>query len=326
MQDYTKNGLKILMIAIIVTTIGTIVLSLLLHNFFNTIVQEEMSIDIVMNMFFTIIPGTIIVGIGGLLLLIGAILLLVGRKEFGEKHQKFITYALVIWVISFVIGIILGAMGEFMSSSTSSFSVFSTPDTSEIISSINTAAIINAASGIISAVLGGLVWVFGLYHLEDKKGKNVLFGAYAATIATAVISNVYILAFYDDLIKSEIFQSAINSESYTSASQILTLFQGFGDILIIALIGGIITNILLFFAIYIAYQRISSGELVPVTPVNPNLRMCKTCGRQGPTGSVVCAYCGSRFGPDPNQPKRCMSCGRVVPSDSSICPYCGKPV
>ena len=52
-------------------------------------------------------------GIGGLCSLIGIILLIVGRKEFGERHRKFVIYALILFILSIVIPTIIIAAATF---------------------------------------------------------------------------------------------------------------------------------------------------------------------------------------------------------------------
>ena len=37
-------------------------------------------------------------GIGGLCSFVGIILLILGRKEFGEKHRKFVIYAIILFI------------------------------------------------------------------------------------------------------------------------------------------------------------------------------------------------------------------------------------
>ncbi|MCK5459333.1 MAG: hypothetical protein KAI20_05535, partial [Thermoplasmatales archaeon] len=50
-------------------------------------------------------------GIGGLCSFVGIILLILGRKEFGEKHRKFVIYAIILFILAIVIpGIIVGAV------------------------------------------------------------------------------------------------------------------------------------------------------------------------------------------------------------------------
>jgi len=43
----------------------------------------------------TAIALSVIGAIGGLISLIGAIIYILGRKEFGEKHSKFVIYATI---------------------------------------------------------------------------------------------------------------------------------------------------------------------------------------------------------------------------------------
>ena len=84
-----------------------------------------------------------------------------------------------------------------------------------------------------------------------------------------------------------------NSLNTFQNSLISSQLLQFGNLSIVAYILSFIANLLLIFAVYIAYNRIKSGELKQVLP--DYLKRCPYCGRTGPADSIVCAYCGNRF-------------------------------
>ena len=293
MKSYTQKGLMLLMISIIISIIASIIL----YFSWSTIDIESTSVESLMNILIAIIPGLIIAAIGGVLSLIGAILIFMGRNEFGEKHAKYINYALIIILISIGVSVISGVVSSFMQYSSQSSIIFENQDTTAFIESFRTSTIVSSITTAIVSMISGLVWVFGLYNLENDTGKKILIAAYISVVAVAIITAFSMMMFYDELIDSDLFQETINSStssSTLSTSQLLSSLSNLGNTLLIGMIGGAINSALFFFAVYIPYNRIQSGELTQVV--------------------------SDQYG---NQ-KRCMGCGRIVPSDSRICAYCGK--
>jgi hypothetical protein len=191
--------------------------------------------------------------------------------------------------------------------------------TSTITSSIITA---------IGSAIGGLVWVFGLYNLENETGKKILIAAYISMIVTAIAVAISTIMFYEEFINSAVFQELIDSDSYsssTSSTQVFSSLQYLGNTLIIGAIGGVVSNILIFIALYIPYNRIKSGELVP--SLSTHLKRCSNCGREAQPGYTICAYCGNKFesvSVGQGSTRRCDNCGSESRSDYLVCPYCGK--
>jgi len=184
MKEYTKTGLLLLMISEIIAVIAAI----FLYSFWLSFNTENIAPENFTNFFMAIIPGAVIGGIGGLLGLMGAILMLVGRKEFGEKHRKFIFYAVLVFVISIVVSVILVGISLFVTFASVGQSFTSeSPDDMVDFFRNNNFMIITAITTLISATLGGLIWIFGLYQLENKTGRIVLFAAYISMIITATI-------------------------------------------------------------------------------------------------------------------------------------------
>jgi len=217
----------------------------------------------------------IIAGIGGFIVLIGALLIVIGRKEFGEKHQKNTIYAVIVFIVSVVVGVVLSMILSFMTYATTMSSISS----SDTISYNNMPTLI---VGVISAILGGVAYYFLLVELEDERGKNVLYAAIASSIAvTAFIS----------YLSSGI---TIDSSSITSSLNYTAEVARYG-------VFSIISAVVLLFAVYIPYRRINDGELVPkeidafITTTSAPGRVCPNCNREIPTDAKVCPYCGKSF-------------------------------
>lgn len=296
MSDYTKNGLLILMVSLIISIISSIIIALLINNLISSFATENFTSEEIISNIIVIVPASIVTIIAGILFLVAGILILLGRKEFGEKHHKFIKYAIYIFIIYIVVIITFGVTSQIISyTSNNPYSFFQTKDSTSVLNSFNNVLVINSTSNIIGAIIGGLIAVFGLYQLENRKGKNFLFLGYGSSITFSVINSLYLFIFFDDIISSDIFQQLIGSESTSSAyfSSFINLFQGIGDLLIIGIIGTTFTNIFYIIAIYIPYKRIKTGELKPALPIH--LKRCNNCGKATPADSIVCAYCGNRF-------------------------------
>ena len=164
------------------------------------------------------ISAAAIGGVGGLIGLIGAILMLIGRKEFGEKHRKFIFYAVILIVISVIVTVIFTIV---IAATTYLYISQNISNGSE---NMGNALINNNFFTLIffitpiSGSIGGLVWVFGLYQLEDKTGRMILFAAFACIVVTAVVVSMSSMMFFEEFFNSADFQEAINSNSVSSSA------------------------------------------------------------------------------------------------------------
>jgi hypothetical protein len=299
MTNYTKNGLLLLLIAEILAIFTTI----FMYSFWFSFNPDTITPENFQNFFMVLIPAAIIGGIGGLLGLVGAILMLMGRKEFGEKHRQFIFYAVVVFCVGIVISVILVVGTMFMTFFSLSQLSGTSSDPSAavdfILNSMNITTIITP----ITAALGGLVWIFGLYQLENKNGRIVLFAAYGIMVITACAVAISSRLIFGEWLSSVNFEDLLNASSLdpSSYSQLISSSSWIGITGILSLIGNTISNGLLAFALYIPYKRITSGELVPVSPV-----------------------VDSSYHATGRKDRICPNCGRVIPFDANTCPYCGK--
>lgn len=274
MENYTKNGLFLVLIGMIISMIGT-----LLSGIYYTVI----SVDDVSG-FLSSIGLSAIGGIGGIISFIGGILFLVGRKEFGKRHQKFVMYALIILVVGIVITIVVSIAGTFLAIS-GSFVEGVDVDLSGIAPTV----FITIITG---TVIGGLVQFFALYELENDLGRRVLYITFIVSILVAVFIGYFTM---DAL--TELLQAGSAETSYTdfttsySYSASIARYASFG----------IISNILWLIAIYIPYKRIISGDLVPQPlesrdkPDSIPERVCPNCNQSIPNDANHCPYCGKSF-------------------------------
>jgi len=272
MESKTQKGLKFILIGLGVGIILNIVL------FFYSFIQTD---D-----FLSGIIGLSIIGIFaiimGIILLIGAILFLIGKNEFGEKHSKNVTNAAIIYIISiFGVGIISTAV------SFASYGI--TPDNPT--SSLYLSSLL---PGVLGAIFGGLTYYFALKELEDDRGIMLLYLAFAVSIVVTVITSLVTIGYFGDMLTD------ISSGTGATSSNPSTIFNGIIRITRVAIFSSI-SGLLWFMVVYIPYNRIKSGELVPIKNAEP------------------------LFGSSNTAPKRiCPTCGKGIPFDANICPYCGK--
>jgi len=294
MKCFTKNGLLFLIIMQVLTLISVFLLYGLYFSYdFGNITTFDF------NSLFMIIPSAAIGGIGGLIGLIGALFLLLGRKEFGEKHSKFIIYAIIIFIIGIVVNVILVSSVVFMSMFSSDLSSLADSSTSLEFFQNSNFITITFLSAPISAIFGGLTWLFGLYNLEDKRGRIYLFSAVICSICINIITAILSIIYYNNWVNSAAFEEFIESASTSSVtlSSTMSAYTWLGATGVVSLIGGLVAGILFILALYNPYKRISSGEFVPIQKSDTSEpdRRCPNCGRGIPDDANVCPYCQKQF-------------------------------
>ena len=274
MKNYTKNGLIFLIIGTISSMISAGLLGL-----YQFITPDES----VSNLFGMIGFG-IIGGIGGLLFLVGGILFLIGRKEFGERHQKFILYAVIIFVVGIIISGVVGGIGTII---TISQSIANGSETD--ISWVGYSILI---STIIGSITGSLAYVFALYELEDENGKRILYLAFIVSIIIAIIIGYSSMGAIDAMIAD--IPTDGSSTDFTSFFDYTSQLTQYSSL-------GIISNLLWLITLYIPYNRIKKGELVPQktavlgTTTPSSERICPNCQKEIPNDARICPYCGKNF-------------------------------
>jgi len=267
MDCKTGKGLLFLIIGLIFATIYNLLTSV--TSFLTDDATASMAISFLGILSF----------IGGILVLIGLIIFLLGRKEFGQKHQDNVTKAIIIFFVNFIVVIIVVSAIVYMV-----VSAVSTSSTENIANPLSYVFIIIT---VISAILGGLMYYFALVELEDERGKNILYAAIVTSIAISIITSFYVAGILGDFFGS----ISTDPNSYSS----IGFTQDVGRIGIL----GIISSFLYLYALYIPYNRIKNGELVPVvTPTGQSSiprRICPNCNKNIPDDANICPYCGKQF-------------------------------
>lgn len=265
MTNYTKNGLILILIGMIIGIISNV----LFYMFQYLMSNEDIS------SFFGLIGFGIIGGIGGIIVFIGAILFLIGRKEFNEKHQRFVIYAVILVVMNIIVITVLAVIGIFINIAAGG-------------TDFSSSIVLPTLTG---AILGGLVYIFALYELEDEKGRYLLYISYIVSIIIAVV-----IVFYTMGELSDYLNEVISTENQpTNFSSTMAFTSRLSNISVLS----VISNILWAIAVYIPYKRIKDGDLVP-----------QSKKVYDEASSVI--------------DRICPNCIRVIPNDANICPYCGK--
>ncbi|MBN2603706.1 MAG: zinc ribbon domain-containing protein [Candidatus Thermoplasmatota archaeon] len=199
--------------------------------------------------------------------------MILGRKEYTERHRKFVVISLGLFILSIVLSSIIMVVGIVMA-----------------LVNNDTAPIGNAMYAIpIASIIGGIVYVFLLYELEDKNGKIVLISAVILTVMTSTFLAINIQSVFEQTFGSiNISQEEITELSNTFSQKVSEL-SAFS----------IIHNLVMLLAFFMAYKRIDSGDI-------PSSKIDKSSLQSG------------------KDEWYCPHCGRAVPTDANICPYYGK--
>lgn len=226
-----------------------------------------------------------------ILLIIGIVLMFVGRKEYGEKHQRNVVLAGIIFLISFIATIVFVIFAI--------FSVYS----SESFDGLKTLFYVIP----IAAFFDGLVYILLVYSLENSVGKKILFSAFIVSVTLALIVFVFFIptveSFIDDMQEDIENQDTLDGytyygEDYSSnfeeeqieyedkISNMQSEASKYGAL-------GIFGQILFLIALYIPYKRIKNGEIQQKLP--GHLKRCMNCGRVNPGDAIICAFCGNHF-------------------------------
>lgn len=265
MDCNTQKGLYLLIIGSIIMMICSAITSIS-----NLLIKDSGTLIIIIIIGFVSFIGLIIV-------LIGAIIFLIGRKEFGEKHQKNVMNAVILFIISFVLIIIFSIGIALMT-----LSAITTGETFGTYTTFYSILLI-----MISAILGALIYYFALIELENETGKNFLFAGIISSIAISIITSFYYVNMLGDIFGT----ISKGSSDYSS----FAFNQNVG---VIGLLG-IIPSLLYIYSLYIPYKRIKEGELVPIVSSNVkgpySVRICPNCKRSIPFDANICPYCGKRF-------------------------------
>jgi len=270
MTNNTKFGLYLILIGVIISFISSIIL-VPLFFLLNNVSFSGIS--------YLLFPSSIISSVGGILVLIGAIFVIIGRKDYGEKHSKYVIYSIIIFITGFALTVIFSSLIAFFS-----FSSIMTNGTTNLFGYFGVITMI-------ASILFGISYVLFLHELLDKKGKIILYALFVIIIVSGVLTSFFITGVFGQIGQTyNNFQQTDILNNTNINSQLFTL----GILPIFTQILGFISSLLLIIVIYIAYKRVKTGELKPVTSFD-NLKRCINCGKYNPPDSNLCAYCGYRF-------------------------------
>lgn len=266
MNGSTYKGLYYLMISFIISAVFSLIISTA-----TTVIQDE-SILLVISFL------GIFALVAFVLLIVGAVNFLKGKKEFGEKHQKNVDKAVIIFIINIFVTIVLSSVLTYLTIST-----MGSPSTEQG----NTFVPLTTMTlTFISAVLGSLIYYFALIELENETGKTVLYTAMICSIAISVVTSLYVSGMVTQFL-GELPTDTVMSPPFFN--------QNFGIIGILSSIPGL----LYIYALYIPYKRIKEKDLIPtqisVDQQANHQRYCTNCGRAIPFDANICPYCAKRF-------------------------------
>ena len=214
--------------------------------------------------------------IGGLLSFVGIILLILGRQEFGERHSKFVIYALILFIVSVVIPIIVvaGLAFTYVSSAMSNGGDFNAIQ--------NIFFIIPLAS-----IIGSLAYILLLYELENKLGRYVLFLAFVFSVIISLLLAFNIGAAWNDTLGTFDFENLTPTDpEYVEKMDEFT--QRISSSGIYALPNGI----LMLIALIIPYNQITKGKLLPATArLTSAAKKCPNCGWDISANMNECPHC-----------------------------------
>ena len=208
-----------------------------------------------------------IIGIlGGLLSLIGAILVILGRKAFGSTHARNVVIAIVL----FFVGIIIIVIAAVLFAAAVITANAQTPAALAAVfaSAFNTLLI----GAIIGAAVGGIASVLFTYALQKQSGKMLLWAGYVANLAISIA----IFAIIAPLVSNAVSQ-ATSGGTYNSApiSALQAQASGLGYL-------SVIPALLFAAATYLAWSRVSHGEIPPPT-TPPGMPMSTMPPPSGPS-------------------------------------------
>ena len=188
--------------------------------------------------------------VGALLLLIGAILVILGRNAFGSTHARNVVLAIVLFFVGIIIGIIAGVIFA-----AAVFSAVASQNPAAVAAALASAFNTLLVGAIIAAAIGGIARVLLTYSLQKQIGKMLLWAGYAANLAISIA----IFAIIAPLISNAVAQST-SGGTYNPAP--LIALQG--QLTVYGYLS-VIPALLFAAATYLAWSRVSHGEIPPPT-------------------------------------------------------------
>jgi hypothetical protein len=265
LSEYTKTGVLLLLIGVATNICATIIV----FGYYSTIDLTNLENNL-SSLTMILFPIGAIGILAGLMIFLGGLFMFLGRKEHGEKHQKNIFYCIILFIITIGVVLIISLLNIFTMFDTlfSTYSQGTLTLTPEFLKAQLTTSIIQT---IIITILSGLIWVLGLYQLEDKKGRSYLIAAYAFMLLSPMVYGVGSYMKLEEWTANGTFDTLTNSTT-SMYSQIITLFQWTGITGIFMFIVSLISSLLLFIALRRAHNRINTKDpLPPSSPESPSV-------------------------------------------------------
>lgn len=193
--------------------------------------------------------------LGGLLAFIGAIFVILGRKAFGPAHSRNVVLAIVLFFVGIIAAIAIG-----IASFAALFTLGPDPTEQEVVAAMGAVFQSILIGILVGAAIGGLASVLFVYALQEKTGKMLLWGGYAASLVVAIITVVVL----NSLVQAAI-DAATGGATYDPAP-LLALQDQVG---VYGLLEAI-PSLLFAAATYLAWNRINKGE-IPAPPMAPGM-------------------------------------------------------
>lgn len=193
--------------------------------------------------------------VGFILIFVSIIFLLLGRAAFGSAHERNVTAALFLFLGGIVatIALFLYLLFAFIRSALSQGTL-----DPQVLADNARATFTNYLLGtIIISAVAGLSSVLYTYSLQKSGGKALLLGGYAAGIGVAVANYIILVPLVTDAVDKSIQSGFFDPTPFLQVQAQLTILG----------ILAVIPSVVFALATYLAWTRVSSGELPgPPTP------------------------------------------------------------
>lgn len=190
--------------------------------------------------------------IGVVLSLIGAILVILGRKAFGGEHTRFVLVAIVLFfvgiLINFVAGIALGL-------AVVSAALGTAPTAASLESAVNVLLI----GSILAAIVGGLAQVLFTSSIQNPPGRVLLFAGYGAQVALQAVIFLLISPLLAAMLAAAFASGTYDPVPLATLQAQISTWQVFA----------VIPDLLFAGAYYLAWSRVSRGEIPEGTAASP---------------------------------------------------------
>ncbi len=198
----------------------------------------------------TLIGWLPVIGIvGAILIFVGAILVILGRKAFGAAHSRNVFLSILLFIVGIVIGAV--AVISLAFSIASSIIPGNPPTQAAVTSAFNNFLIIL----LVGVIVSGLATVFFTYAIQDKRGRMLLLGGYAANVIIQIAVLVVISQAVGTFVAAMFPGGTYNPAQATLAvADFSARVQALGYLSVIpALINAA--------AYYLVWNRINKGEI-----------------------------------------------------------------